>query len=231
MIGAAEKAQRKLGVAYRLHYEPFTQTVMEMCRKNKLGTIKTFVSSNCQNVEAPNIRLSAPLGGGPVGDVGVYCINAARYTINEEPIEAIALQTQPKADPRFREVPETVSFLLRYPSGVLAACECSFGTERASSFRVLGTLGSLTMDPAFSYRGQRLWTDTTEKQAPRQTELRLEAVDHFAAEMDGFSEAVIRDQPVPTPGEMGLADMRIVLAVIESARQGGKPVKVGALPA
>ena len=72
------KAERILGVAYRLHYEPMNLAVMEMCRKKEFGKIKTFTASNCQNVKAPNVRLSGPLGGGPVGDVGVYCINAAR---------------------------------------------------------------------------------------------------------------------------------------------------------
>jgi len=86
--------------------------VTEMCRQKRFGKIKTFTASNCQTVKAPNIRLSGPLGGGPVGDVGVYCVNAARYTIGEEPIEAIAVQGQPEEDPRFREVPESVSFLL-----------------------------------------------------------------------------------------------------------------------
>jgi predicted dehydrogenase len=120
MINAARKAERILGVAYRLHYEPMNLAVMEMCRKKEFGKIK-FTASNCQNVKAPNIRLSGPFGGGPVGDVGVYCINAARYTIGEEPIEAIAVEGQTEEDPRFREVPESVSFLLRYPSGVVAA--------------------------------------------------------------------------------------------------------------
>ena len=127
------QSERILGVAYRLHYETMNLAVMEMCRQKRFGKIKTFTASNCQTVKAPNIRLSGPLGGGPVGDVGVYCVNAARYTIGEEPIEAIAVQGQPEEDPRFREVPESVSFLLRYPSGVVAARECSFGTARSSS--------------------------------------------------------------------------------------------------
>lgn len=229
MIAAAKQAGRTLGVAYRLHYEPFNRVVMEMCARRKFGDVKTFQASNCQNVEAPNIRLSGALGGGPVGDVGIYCINAARYTIGEEPLEVTAVSSQPKADPRFREVPESVSFLLRYPSGVLATCECSFGTGRSSSYRVLCEHGSITLDPAYSYRGQRLWTEDSENGAPVRAEHRFESVDHFTAEMDGFSDAILREKPVPTPGEMGLADMRIVLAVLESARRGGVPVKVNAV--
>ena len=68
MIAAAKEANKKLMIGYRLHYEPFNQKVMELCRQQAIGTLKTFSSSNCQDVKAPNIRLSRSLGGGPVGD-------------------------------------------------------------------------------------------------------------------------------------------------------------------
>jgi predicted dehydrogenase len=200
--------------------------VMEMCRQKRFGKIKTFTASNCQTVKAPNIRLSGPLGGGPVGDIGVYCVNAARYTIGEEPIEAIAVQGQPEEDPRFREVPESVSFLLRCPSGVVAARECSFGTARSSSYQVLCEDGSIQMNPAYSYSGLRLSTTSLKDGTPSRTELFIEPIDQFAAEMDAFSRCVLQKTPVPTPGEVGLRDMRIVLAVSESARLGGVPVKI-----
>lgn len=97
MIAAQKETGKKLMVAYRLHYEPFNQKVMAFCQKKTYGAVKTFSASNCQNVEAPNIRLSTKLGGGPVGDVGVYCINAARYVIGEEPLEIAAFsRTSPK---------------------------------------------------------------------------------------------------------------------------------------
>ncbi len=226
MIDASQKAERALGVAYRLHYEPMNLAVMEMCRKKQFGEIKTFTASNCQNVKAPNIRLSGPLGGGPVGDVGVYCINAARYTIGEEPVDAIAIHRHPPGDTRFREVPESVSFLLRYPSGVLAACECSFGTARSSSYQVLCEHGSIQMNPAYSYSGLRLSTMSLKDATPSRTELFIEPNNQFAAEVDAFSKCVLQKKALPTPGEMGLQDMRIVLAVSESARLGGVPVKI-----
>src|SRR3954454_14055644 len=90
MIAAAQQAHRKLMIAYRLHYEPFNRKVMELCTEKALGSVKTFSSSNCQNVTAPNIRLSATLCGGPVGDIGIYSINAARYCTGEEPVEVTA---------------------------------------------------------------------------------------------------------------------------------------------
>lgn len=226
MIATARNAGKQLGVAYRLHYEPKNLAVMKMCREKKFGPIKSFTSRFGQSVKAPNIRLSGPLGGGPVGDMGIYCINAARYTIGEEPLEVAAVQVQPKSDPRFREVPETVAFLLRYPSGVVAECECSFGSAPVSDYSVLCEKGRIAMDPAFTYSGLRLFTHAEEDGTPRDSELMIPSVNQFASEMDAFSRAVTERGEIPTPGEMGLADMRIILAVLESCRRGGAPVSV-----
>ncbi len=228
MIAAAQEAKRTLGVAYRLHSEPMNRKVMEMCAARTFGKIKTLESSNCQNVQAPNIRLSSTLGGGPVGDVGVYSINAARTITGEEPVEVTAFAHQPTDDPRFREVPESVSFTLRFPSGVLAHCDCSFGSAESRRYRIHCDKGWIEMDPAFSYRGLRLRTKQGEGKAEKPgeaTEILIEAVDHFAAEMDHFSDVLLHGAKLRTPGEMGLADMRVVLAIAEAARTG-RAVKI-----
>ena len=223
MIDAARAAGRKLMVAYRLHYEPFNRKVMELCRQKAVGEIRTFVSSNGQTTEAPNIRLSGALGGGPVGDTGIYSINAARYVIGEEPVTVTAMAHRPAGDPRFREVPESVAYTLRYPSGVLAHGDTSFGVGVSRFFRVHGTEGFIELDEAFAYRGQRL---RVRRGSEREETLLLPPVNHFAAEMDHFSAAVLDDGPVDTPGELGLADMRIIEAIDEAIRTGG-PVEVG----
>lgn len=220
MIAAAKQADRKLMIAYRLHYEPFNRMAMELCQSGALGKIKTFASTNGQNVKAPNIRLSSTLGGGPLGDVGVYSINAARYTIGEEPVEVYAVARQPEDDPRFREVPESVAFTMRYPSGALAHCDCSFGMSESRFYRVQGTQGHLRMDPAFSYRGLRLQvTEGDPKSGEQQSrEMLLQAKNHFAQEMDHFSSVTLSEESCHTPGEMGLADMRILEALNESIK-------------
>ncbi|RYD32612.1 MAG: twin-arginine translocation signal domain-containing protein [Verrucomicrobiaceae bacterium] len=227
MIAAAEKANRKLMIAYRLHYEPLNRKVMEMCSAKALGKIKLFSSSNCQNVQAPNIRLSTKTAGGPVGDVGVYSINAARYVIGEEPVDVYAVEHRPPEDPRFAEVPESVTFVLRYPSGVLAHCECSFGTAGSQRYRAVCEDGFIEMDPAFPYRGLKLSVSRIKGSAgaPEKADIQIPQINQFAAEMDYFSECILKNKDPRTPGSMGLADMRIITAIRESARTG-QPVKI-----
>jgi len=216
MIAAGKEAKRKLMIVYRLRYEPFNMTAIELGRKGEVGKIKTIAASNGQDVQAPNIRLSRELAGGPVGDVGIYCLNACRYLTGEEPVEVTAIAHQPKDDPRFREVPESVAFTLRFPSGAIGNCDCSFGIAASRQFRVQGSDGTLVLDPAFAYRGLRM---TLEKDG-KKTELTPTAVDHFAAEMDHLSECILGDKAPRTPGEEGLADMRVIAAIDEAAKTG-----------
>ena len=221
MIAAAKAANRKLMIAYRLHYEPYNLKVAELCRARALGRIKTFESSNGQTTKAPNIRLSKTLGGGPVQDTGIYSINAGRYITGEEPVAVTAFAHQPKDDPNFREVPESVSYTLRYPSGIIGHCDTSFGVSESRRFRVHCADGFIDLDPAFSYRGQRLRVKRGSSEGEtHDDEIVLKPVDHFAAEMDAFSTAVLDGGDVRTPGEMGLADVRIIEAIAEAARTG-----------
>jgi predicted dehydrogenase len=191
---------------------------MKWAKQRRFGDIRLFSSSNCQTVQAPNIRLSRALGGGPVLDVGIYSINAARYVIGEEPVEITAFANQPEDDPRFEEVPESVVFLLRYPSGALAVCDCSFGTLESRRYRIQCTGGHIEMDPAFGYRGLKLRTEEKTSSGIEKSDVSIEEVNQFAAEMDAFSKCVIHDMEPRTPGESGIADLRIIEAIQEAIK-------------
>jgi predicted dehydrogenase len=219
MIAASKQAKKALMIAYRLRYEPFNMTAIDMCRNEKLGKIQTISASNNQVVQPPNIRLSAALGGGPLGDIGVYCLNATRYLTGLEPVEVSAYSHQPKEDPKFREVPATVAWTARFPNDVIVTCDCCFNASPSRRYRVHFDKGFLDLEEAFSYRGQVL----TVGEKGKKTRLEITPVNHFAAEMEHFSQCILNNQPPRTPGEEGLADMRVMAAIEESARTG-KPV-------
>jgi predicted dehydrogenase len=223
MIAAARKADRKLMIAYRLRYEPFNKKAIELCRDGSIGDIRSITASNCQITKAPNIRLSRALAGGPLGDVGIYCLNAARYLTGEEPTEVSGLSHTPKDDPRFREVPASVFFTMQFPSGAVANCDCSFDTAESRRYRVQGTKGYVQLDPAFSYNGLELRT----MRGTEESQIHLKQQNHFAAEMEHFSECVLDGKSPRTPGEEGLADMR-VMAAINRAVESGRIEKVEA---
>ncbi len=214
MITAADEAKRKLMIAYRLHYEPMNLQVMEWCREQKFGPVRTITSANCQNVAAPNIRLSEKLGGGPLGDIGIYSLNATRYITGEEPVRVTGFADSPTDDPRFAEVPANVGFTLEFPSGTLASCTCSFNGPVKRDFQVHCRDATIQMDPAFAYRGLELWTDDGNER----TRHMLPEVNQFAAEMDHFALAIKQNTEPRTTGKEGLLDLKAIAAINQSIR-------------
>jgi predicted dehydrogenase len=223
MIAAARAADRKLMIAYRLHYEPFNRELMRIARDpNEMGTARIVEAEAGFPIGDPGQwRLRRKMaGGGSLMDIGIYALQAARYLAGEEPVEVSAMIGTTPNDPRFVEVEENVTFQLRFPGGILANCISSYGVG-LNRFRVFKTKGSAELEPALYYNGQRLrvyqGNSVEERELPR--------IDHFQAEMDHLSECVMKGREPDTPGEEGRRDLRIMSAIYESAGGGG-PVKL-----
>ncbi len=152
MIDAARDANVFLMTAYRLHNEPGTVAVLEHIRAGAIGRPLLFQSVFSFQTTVGNHRLAAATWGGPLQDIGVYCVNAARHIFAEEPIEAMAMANRPGDDPRFGEVDASVAATLRFPSGGLAQFVVSFGASAVDSYRVVGTSGDLELDPRLQLR-------------------------------------------------------------------------------
>lgn len=217
MIDAARKAERKLMVAYRCRYEPYNQEAIRMARSHELGTTKAIVADHGFNIGDPTQwRLKKDLaGGGSLMDIGIYSLQAARYLTGEEPTELNAAMFSTPGDPRFKEVEETINFQLRFPSGVLANCTSSYGYAGQNRYRLVGTEGWLELEPATVYRGLRMRVHRGNVTEERE----LPARDHFALEMDHMSSCVMENKVPLTPGEEGLRDLKIMMAIYEAAKK------------
>jgi predicted dehydrogenase len=148
MIAEAEKAKVKLMIAYRLHFELGNLQAIQVVNSGKIGEPRIFTSSFSQQVRPGNSRLKKDLGGGPLYDLGVYRINAARYLFRAEPEQVFAWHSGGDGD-HFREVPATTTAMLQFPGDRVASFTCSFGAADRSVFEVIGTKGVVRMDPAY----------------------------------------------------------------------------------
>lgn len=224
MIDAAKQANRLLMIAYRLQYEPHHRELIRLARAGELGTLKGLLSANGQNQGDPEQwRLKRALaGGGPLPDVGIYCINAARYLTGEEPVSATATSFRTPNDPRFKEVEEQLDFTLSFPSGFLATCSSSYGYHNAKYMRLLGERGWAQMDPAFPYQGLKLVVARKSEHGEQEErrEVDLGQKNHFALEMDHMAECVKTNKQPRTPGEEGMQDQRIITALYQAAESG-----------
>ncbi|MGH9567301.1 MAG: Gfo/Idh/MocA family protein, partial [Candidatus Angelobacter sp.] len=216
MIHAAAQTKVKLMIAYRLHFEKGNLEAIRQASTVKLGELRFFSSEFSQHVAEGNIRIteSSENGGGPVYDMGVYCINAARYLFQAEPTEVLASSANNR-DPKFRKAGEMTSVLLRFPEERIATFTCSFGASDIGRYTLVGTKASLTANPAYEYASV---INFEIKINGKPKTVRFPKRDQFAAEISYFSDCIRKNKEPEPSGLEGLADVRIVRAIYESAR-------------
>lgn len=227
MIAACRQAHVKLMIAYRQQYEPMNRALGKAVQEGKLGKVRNFIASNSQDQGDPaQWRLNKKLaGGGCMPDVGLYCLNAVRFLTGEEPEEVMATVTQPKDDPRFREVEARCEVIARFASGMTANFTSGYDVHRSTFLRLEGTDGMAEMDPAFGYHGSKLRFVTLMDGTDTEIQPGIRDKDQFALEMDHFAECVLENKQPHTPGEEGLHDQRLIEAIYKSAAEG-RAVKV-----
>lgn len=217
MIAAAAEADRWLMTAYRLHCEPATVEVLERIRAGDIGEVKFVSASYSFQTFANNHRLAAEHWGGPLQDIGVYCLNGMRHIFEAEPEEVWATKGHGQGDARFAEVEGTISVLLRFPGERMGQFTASFESGDTDWYRVVGTKGIIDVDKGFGF------LDTPQpvlEAAGKVERIKVENVDHFGAQIAYFSDCIqngIRPEP---DGEEGLADVCALLAIEEAAKTG-----------
>jgi glucose-fructose oxidoreductase len=223
MIRAASDADVRLMTAYRLHFEAANLAAVEAVRSGSIGEPRTFASSFTFQVAKDNIRTDLMSGGGVIWDIGMYCINATRYLFRAEPTEVFCFRAKGK-DARFAETEEGASAVLRFPDDRLATFTVSFGAASTSTYTLVGTQGSVRLDNAYDYMGKMELTVQAGKKTRKKT---FPERDQLAPELLYFSTCVLENK-VPEPdGWEGLADVRIIAALYESARLN-RPVELPA---
>lgn len=212
IYNSCQKHKVRLMTAYRLHFEEGNLAAIAAVHSGQIGEARLFTSVHTMQVAADNVRLDASLGGGPLEDIGIYCLNAARYIFKAEPEAVTAVAVHGK-DRRFKEVPEAVAATLRFPKDRLATFLCGFGETKVSEYRVIGTEGILTMDPAFTWNAAIEQT-ITQKEKSKTTVFKHR--DQVAAELIYFSDCIRQNKDPEPSGWEGLLDVRIIDALRKS---------------
>ncbi|MXV51400.1 Gfo/Idh/MocA family oxidoreductase [Pedobacter sp. HMF7647] len=223
MIEACKTAGKQLMIAYRIQYEPHHKLVKDWVRNKEYGKVRLIEAFNAQNIGDPTQwRLKKSLsGGGSLPDIGLYCLNTARYLIGEEPVSVLATIYSTPNDPRFKEVEETVMFQMHFPNGTQVNSTTSYGVHESRRYRCYADKGGwFGLDPAFPYKGLKMEVSQARDAIEWKSNPSLEEKDQFALEMDHMSQCVRNNKKPFTPGEEGLQDQRIMDAIYESAHTG-----------
>ncbi len=221
MIAASGRANRKLMIAYRSHFEPYNLQAMELMAQGAVGQLRLIRSEQSYRMgptsPSQNWRANRALaGGGPLEDYGIYGLQAALYLAREMPESISATAFRPGADPRFGEIFAHVSSQLRFPSGAIAQLATSYDSSGINFVDVRGTTGALIMDPATSYSGQKMRLEGRDRREFTPGDPSVQ----FARQLDHFADAIRGGTRIRTPGEMGLRDLRLFEAIYASAAAG-----------
>ena len=218
MVDACKKANVKLLVGYRMHFEPKTLEIVRMRKEGELGKILFFQGLSGFRIGDPKQwRLNKQLaGGGAMMDIGIYSINGARYMVGEEPVWVTAQETKTDHE-KFKEgVDETIQFQLGFPGGAVASCLSTYNMNNLDRFFVNGEKGFGELQPATGYGPIKGRTNKGELTQPHMT--------HQTVQMDEMAQIILQNkQPViPVDGEEGLKDLKIIDAIYQAVKTGKK---------
>lgn len=222
MIAACKENGVTLAIGYRLQHEPNTQTVISYAETKPFGAITrvdALSGFNGYSANDANVwRLKQEPGGGSLFDMGVYAINAARYTTGEEPSRVVSAKQWTNRPELFTEVDEFTDFELEFPSGVVAVCRSSFG-ERMDFLEVTCERGSYKLEPFQGYTG-------VSGGASDGVAFNQSIANQQAKQMDDDALSILEGRPLLVPGEEGLRDVQVLEAIFRSV-QTGEPVALG----
>ncbi len=213
-IAACRAAKVKLSIGYRLHFDPFHQELKRLAHEKDFGVLAKMTGANGFQMGRKVWRAERKLaGGGPLMDMGIYCVQEACMAADGAAPIAVTAREHPKTRPEFfTDVEEGLDWTMEFANGAKAELMTSYN-QNVGRFRAEGAAGWINLEPAFGYRGIRLTSSkgpTALKELPSQQALQL----------DDFALCVREGRESRVAGEMGLRDMEIIEAIYAAAQSG-----------
>lgn len=215
MIDACKKAGKLLSIGYRLHFEPYNLEMVRLGTKKVYGNIKKITAGFGFTIGDPTQwRLKKDLaGGGPMQDLGIYCVQGICYTTGLEPI-AVTAQEGAKTDTeKFKEVEQSLTWQFEMPNRMITEGKASYG-DPMNYLKAEAEKGVFELTSAYNYGGQKGYTPEGPMDLPK--------VVQQAKQMDAFALSIKNNQPSIVPGELGKRDVKIIAAVYEAMGTGKK---------
>ncbi len=218
MIAACKKANVKLLIGYRMHFEAKTLEIIRMRKEGEFGKIMFFQGLCGFRIGDPTQwRLNKQLaGGGSMMDIGIYAVNGSRYMVGEEPIWVTAQET--KTDNiKFKEgVDETIQFQLGFPSGAVASCLSTYAMNGLDKFYLNAEKGFAEMQPSTGYGPIKGKTNKGELMQEHKT--------HQTVQMEEMASIILEGKKpiVSVDGEEALKDLKIIDAIYAAVKSGKK---------
>lgn len=214
MIDACKKNKVSFSIGYRCQHEPNTLAYQKIVKEGQLGKVlQVDCAAGYREGRTDHWKQKREMGGGVIYDMGVYAIQGARLGSGMEPISINAAKVWTERPEIYKDgLGEIVEAQLEFPGGVIGNIKTSFA-ENTNFLNIKCEKGLIEMAPFSAYSGNKgkslLGAINFPYDVPWQQ----------ANQMDMDSLAIMGGKPMPVPGEEGLRDIRIVNAILESAKK------------
>ncbi len=213
MVKAFKAHDRLLAEAFMYRFHPRTRRVLEMVQNGAVGHIQQIGSAFTFRLRNDaNIRLEGKLAGGSIMDVGCYAVGVMRLMTGEEPVavNAFAHYNQRGAD-------EMAVGTLVFPSGALGHFDCGMRAQGGQWYDIRGSDGRIFVEDAFVAPKDkpcliRYW------RGDQYEEIEFAPVDQYQLMAEDFGDAILNNRPPLFPAEDGVAAMRLMDSLRESAQ-------------
>jgi predicted dehydrogenase len=213
MIASCRKAGVRLFVGYRLHSDPYHKAAMKFRTEGNSGILYVQSEFGFKIGDPNQWRLKKALaGGGAMMDVGIYAIQAARYSIGEEPLSVTAQEYKTDYE-KFAEVDETITWQMQFPDGNISNSTTSYSVP-LNNLYISTENRWFNLMPAFNYGGIKGMTNEGELSFPR--------INQQAVQMDTFTKCILDDSNSDAGGEEGLKDLKVIEAIYKSVESKSK---------
>jgi predicted dehydrogenase len=218
MVEAARRANVPLGVAHVFRFEDSTARLRERIAAGQIGRpifARAEFSYSAKTHPRTWLTDAALAGSGPIGDVGVHCVDALRYILQDE---VVRVGGRGMWDKESGGVEAAAVLMLEFARGTLGSVTVSMRADYRTPLEFVGEDGSLRAE------------DGLNVERPIQLELRrpgvpteAEVVSNqlaYARQVDAFAAAVEGDSAFPVSGEQGWQNQEVLDAAFRSLKSG-----------
>jgi len=218
MVEAARNAGVLLGVAHVFRFEESTARFRQRVAAGDIGrpifarAEFSYDGSGHGRTWLYNRSIS---GGGPISDVGVHCIDALRYILQDEPRLVHALG---RGDEQSGDVEAAAALTLGFRRGTLATVQVSTRAHYRTPLEIVGDAGVIRADDALNVEHPiqlELWRD-----GQRVAEESVSNQFAYARQVDAFAAAVEGREVFPVLGQQGWQNQVILDAAYRSLSSG-----------
>jgi len=195
---------------------PQHRQVKNIIANGLIGTPTTFHGAFSYPMpDDANIRLDANLGGGVYADAAVYPIRASRMLFNDEPESVFCHLT---VDPE-RGIDVKADLILTYPGNKTAHLSTAFGAYFQSSYSVLGSTGSVSLDRAYAVPPDKEVSVHLHRNDETET-IRVAPANQFVLFAKDFSDMALDAEQRKRHADDLLKQARVFEAGIKSNEEG-----------